>query len=391
MARDTWQTLRRAIRIGKKRKTLTIPAASYNCFENKGSLKNISGSTTDITVSSPNAIFNLTAALTIECWLKPDNVPGGPVATILGYDSQYFFQYLNTGKLRATFAKGGAQVFNSSLSLGFGAWNHICLTWDGTTVYLFVNGVRDSTTLALAASLDAVGASLQGLGGGFSSMTGAELKVWNRALTYDEVIEKYNKPRSFGVTGIDSGLVGYWKFNEGSGASVANKVVAYPSSFAIAGSSHTWNTTDYPPLIYGASFVIAQTDITLSKSVSLIFPKKAPSGLTGQFCVTWTDDNGVYQRRKLWTTVGADINPTLVAYSGEKLNSPFRLELWNIDGNQTVVIPTSLVFEVSDCSNPTSSVDVAQDAAATVVVDTTLAQTFPLTPFPLTFNTQQTY
>jgi hypothetical protein len=76
---------------------------------------------------------------------------------------------------------------------------------------------------------------------------------------------------------------------------------------------------------------------------------------------------------------------------GENLGSSFTLEFWNVDGANTTVLPQDYVLGISSCTNPTTSYDKTQQSAVTVTADSTLAKTYPLTPFPLVFNTQQTY
>ena len=74
------------------------------------------------------------------------------------------------------------------------------------------------------------------------------------------------------------------------------------------------------------------------------------------------------------------------------MGSDINLELWNIDGEATCVLPSDLTLYISYCTNPTTSYDKTHQAAiAAPTVDTTLAEGFPLTPFPLQFNEQQTY
>jgi len=390
MSRDTWQLRRPATRIQKIRKSLTLPAASYECFEDKGSvLVNMdpSGPASGLAMrQSLPAAFNITAELTLECWILVSVFSN---TIILGVQTQYELRLTSDGLLRLTLYKGGAQTVIGTTIIPSFQWVHVAATWDGVTGKLFINGVQEANTLSLTPSIDTGGVSLF-LGGNQANYSLiAEARIWSVALTQDQLNFRRNHPTSFGVTDLDSDLIGYWKCNEGVGASIIyNKIAAYPLDYDVL-SPHAMSA-EYPPLIYGASFIVAQTVVTLGRPVSLIFPKVAPTGCTGVLCVSALDDEGEEQRYKLWDLDGVDIAPAPIQYNGQKLNSPFTLEWWNIDGEKTLETASDLTLSISHCTNPTTSQDTTQIAAATITMDTTLAEAFPLT-FPLTFASQQTY
>ncbi len=385
MARDTWQLLRNVFRTTKIRKTITIPAASYECFEDKGCVRNQDSAGTTLVSSAYPAAFNFTTAMSAGVWVKALSISS--VSVLVGRTGKFRIQLSSVLGARGQVDIGATPISTPSGTIKQDEWNYLMLTFDNVNAYFYINGELIGSVAAVG-PLDAGSSNLVLAGQGSSLVFFSEVSLWNRCLELNEIVYIQNKPK--GVI-VDSSLVGYWKFNEGlSATTVSNKNTSNVADFAIDQNA-TMFVSDYPPLIYGASFVVAQTDITLGKATSLIFPKEAPEGLTGQFCVSWTDRTGTFQRRKLWTTAGADVNPALLAYAGERLESPFRLELWNIDGETTCVIPSDVVFEISDTTDPTSGTDRTQIAAVTPTIDTTLAQPFPLTPFPLTFNSQQTY
>ncbi|MES1206216.1 MAG: LamG domain-containing protein [Pseudomonadota bacterium] len=102
-------------------------------------------------------------------------------------------------------------------------WVHLAMTWDGTAVRTYVNGVSRITTtgagmLATASTQLTIGCNNPR----FSCFNGFidEFRVWNVARSATEVMNTYNKA----LVGNETGLVGYWKFNEMSGTSVADSV-----------------------------------------------------------------------------------------------------------------------------------------------------------------------
>lgn len=386
MSRDTWQLCRPAIQTKKIRKSLTLPAATYDCFEDKGSIRMNIGPAGPLTYGSAPAALEITDLLTLEAWIYVEVFSN---RIIVGVSNQYELRTTSAGKLRLTLYKSSsANTAISDITIPSFQWVHIAATWDGTTGKLFVNGVQDANTISLTPNLDTgAGGVVRVFGDGSWTGYGAEARIWNRALTLDELNFRRNHPISAATAGLDDDLVCYWKANEGSGSTLFDVVSGV--DFTVS-ALNFFVTDEYPPLIYGASFIVAETTITLDKAVSLIYPRSIPSGCTGMLCASHTNDEGEEERYSLWALNGVDIAPVPTAYTGQKLNSPFKLEWWNIDGEATVVVPSAVTISVSDTTNPTSSVDRTQIAAATLTMDTTLAEAFPLT-FPLSFTSQQTY
>jgi hypothetical protein len=101
-------------------------------------------------------------------------------------------------------------------------WVHVAIVWDGTALITYVNGVARITTpmppnkpLATLAGLFYVGC----LPLNFSCFNGLfdELRVWSVARTPAEIMANYTKA----VVGNETGLVGYWKFDDAPGSATA--------------------------------------------------------------------------------------------------------------------------------------------------------------------------
>ena len=101
-------------------------------------------------------------------------------------------------------------------------WIHVAMTWDGTALRTFVNGVERITTKATGTQMlkTVAGPLVVGCNppyfGCFSGLFD-EFRVWNVARTPDEIMAHYNKA----VVGNEPGLIGYWKFDEAPGAVTA--------------------------------------------------------------------------------------------------------------------------------------------------------------------------
>lgn len=109
---------------------------------------------------------------------------------------------------------GGSVI--STTRFNENTWYTISLTFDGSKYVMYVNGVKDAE---LAGSIASTFQRME-LGMSWESYPAkqyfngriAEARVWSRALTTSEL--------QMGICGVDpqaSGLVAYWKFNDGQG------------------------------------------------------------------------------------------------------------------------------------------------------------------------------
>jgi hypothetical protein len=114
----------------------------------------------------------------------------------------------------------------SGLSSTMSQWAHFAMTWDGTAVRVFVNGVEkitkmgDSgvTALATDSSVLTIGGYTED-GNYFSGMFD-EFRVWNVARSASDITSTMKKT----LVGNEAGLVAYFKFDETSGSSAADSV-----------------------------------------------------------------------------------------------------------------------------------------------------------------------
>jgi Concanavalin A-like lectin/glucanases superfamily len=115
-------------------------------------------------------------------------------------------------------------------------WVHVAIVWDTLALRTYVNGVARITTLAPPNEPLATLAGLFTVGClplNFSCFNGLfdELRVWNVARTPDEIMANYTKA----VVGNETGLVGYWKFDDAPGSTTAADSVTTAGHTAHAG------------------------------------------------------------------------------------------------------------------------------------------------------------
>lgn len=99
-----------------------------------------------------------------------------------------------------------------------GEWTHVAGTYDGATAKLYINGgLVAQQTFSLSMGSGSTGLYIGGTY--FQSFEGLidEVRLWNITRTQAEIQSKMNTT----LIGNESGLVGYWKFDETAGAAIA--------------------------------------------------------------------------------------------------------------------------------------------------------------------------
>ena len=171
---------------------------------------------------------------TFEYWGKVDNITGRPTGDWEGLGNKNFrarifvpdSQPLTFSDLTLRYYADGANVqipilqFQNSAghfdTTGFwwpDTWYHIAYTYDGTTVTVYKDGVKDNS---LANSIDWTFKSLSFAIGSFGyeqQVEFAQIRMWKKCLS--ENVIKDNMSRQ--VAGDSDGLIGYWKCDEGTG------------------------------------------------------------------------------------------------------------------------------------------------------------------------------
>lgn len=105
-----------------------------------------------------------------------------------------------------------------------GKWHHIVSMWDGSTITHYIDGALDRQSGSATGSLVQGSTNNAYIGkSGISSAIGYfaglidHVRLYNRGLTAQEVSDRYYLGKN-----IASGLIGEWKFDEGSGTSATD-------------------------------------------------------------------------------------------------------------------------------------------------------------------------
>ncbi|GAB7007487.1 hypothetical protein JCM18899A_49620 [Nocardioides sp. AN3] len=173
--------------------------ASWSTGKYGGALR-FDGVSNRVSVPASSSL-NVSAAMTLMAWIEPTVSQSGWRTIMQKESDAYFLNASNsTGALRPS---GGATVGGSTSWLSgptaspVNAWTHVAMTYDGTTMRLYVNGVQ-VTSIAASGTIQnttnplSIGANTP-YGEYFAGLID-EARVYNRALTATEIQSAMNNP-----------------------------------------------------------------------------------------------------------------------------------------------------------------------------------------------------
>jgi len=155
---------------------------------------------------------------TIECWIKPTSYTNWSRIIDFGNGAGnncvlFSTSYGTSGK--PGFYVGGAQ-FEATSQIPLNQWTHLAATLSGSIATIYINGVASGTAnfptpANVTRNYNYIGRSNWGWGDPAPSASFDDLRIWSVAKTGAEIISSMNNE----LSGNESNLVAYFKFNEG--------------------------------------------------------------------------------------------------------------------------------------------------------------------------------
>ena len=174
-------------------------------------------------IPDAEVLFSNLEIFTVEVWLKPFDISNSPIfigsssnEILFGIDNNYKDVCISTNFINGnTFVKSFNYAFTD-----VGVWHHIAYVRSGTGSghgKIYIDGVDKTSPYynTTGVSIPMTGDLELGISLTSFELNGSmdELRIWNVARTQTEINDNMN----FELTGSEPGLIGYWKFNEGSG------------------------------------------------------------------------------------------------------------------------------------------------------------------------------
>lgn len=186
---------------------------------------------------------------TAECWIKPSSI--GSKQNLFDQKTgsgsgtpRALLRLHSDGKLNSWL--GGSEVL-SSQKLIANKWQHVALSYNGTTLKLYVDGSLDTSH-----SVTAEGCAEKWLFGCFRTEAFGfdgevdELRIWDDERTEAELRSHMHKP----LFGNESNLIAYYRFDQVSGSNLpdvsVNRENATLQDFALTGSVSNWVSSTAP-------------------------------------------------------------------------------------------------------------------------------------------------
>lgn len=164
-------------------------------------------------------IASTTSPLSMNAWIQRAGTPtnfNGIIAhtPVVGNSGPFFYRSGEGGHVNELAVYSGVAYFFSGYTIGTGI-EMVTLTYDGTNLRMYANGVLQSTD-ATTISSGNTGFNIAGgwgIGDNNHFFEGDmwDIGIWSRALSGDEIKILYE---SMGRDNILNGLVGRWRMNE---------------------------------------------------------------------------------------------------------------------------------------------------------------------------------
>lgn len=174
----------------------------------------------DYVTTTNNSYFAPSSAITISGWYRTTALGNSRIMSRGSTSDGYELILLNSGSIECNMGINSTEhdVASANFVPNDGQWHHVACTYDGKVLLLYIDGVLQADRDQTAGTISYISRVLSfGISAALAfPITGNldEMRIYNRALSPDEVSQLYNYAPSPFL---------YYDFEEGSGSSVIDK------------------------------------------------------------------------------------------------------------------------------------------------------------------------
>ena len=167
---------------------------------------------------------------TFEAWVRPDVVNANQTLVSINNNTSatifYSLNITNSSKANIRIENGGTLIdFSSTARLSANTWVHLAAVFaSATDRKIYINGVQDGSNTSSVNFNNTVnnqvlmGVIRTTISTFYLNGKLSDVRIWNTARTAQQIADNYQKR----LIGNESGLVGYWKLDKGSGTTVTD-------------------------------------------------------------------------------------------------------------------------------------------------------------------------
>jgi len=182
-----------------KGNTGTLSNATWTTAGHSGNALSFNGTSSAVVVPDSSSL-DLTTRMTMEAWVRPASTAGWRTVAMkeaTGGIVYALYASQSSGVPVGQVSLNGERSATGASALPLNAWNHVAVTWDGSTLLLYVNGQPAGSTSApgtLASSTGALRIGGNSIWGEWFSGQLDDVRVYDRALTQGEVRTDMSTP-----------------------------------------------------------------------------------------------------------------------------------------------------------------------------------------------------
>ena len=215
--------------------------------------------------------FHDLGTITVECWVKKNNT--GHTEIVSKYGGSFAI-YINDTEFG--FYKNWTS-YNSGYDVPNGVWHHLAVTWSGSNMIFYVNGIKKNEYNNVSSSDLSNGWNLQfGRRGDENNyyLNGniSEVKIWNIVRTQEEIVSSM----TVSLNGDENGLIGYWPLHENY-----NDYSTFEKNGSVYGDTYINSNTSIPPNDVSYLFSFPQSHYNIVPGDTIQVPLSFPNSGAG--------------------------------------------------------------------------------------------------------------